>query len=378
MYFFRTCNKNRKLATLSEMFVRKKSPEPKPSSNFTGGISPSSFYGLTPPETFSGSAMSKALMNPLIFDIISSHLDVPDLKNFRLVCHKGADVSLNALGKRTRLRVTQLYRYDGSNLYQANHVNDQLCRRLVVSDKSDEFHHHVPDNKMVAVIVKVITDVSPITRDIEFRLSEEKFVTAFLIGMRLLMSNNIRHISVMLDCWFPDKVPAQMRRKLPVQAGLTSLKLHYRGQCFLDEDNLEQCIVFQNLIDSAPNLTFLDFAAPFYPNLEGCKNLQILKFHATHCNHTARLDLVAVSEMLTQVKDSLIRMEFRKSCDTEVSDMTQNPFVPPVMSNLVSLTLHGWTGDLLPPIFDKEYLGQLPKLRNLSVTSITGSTLDLK
>lgn len=67
------------------------------------------------------------------------------------------------------------------------------------------------------------------------------------------------------------------------------------------------------MIDSAPNLTCLDVETPFYPDLEGCKNLKVLKFHFVKCDHHTisdcpDLNLGSVMKMLTQVKDSLIEL----------------------------------------------------------------------
>lgn len=247
------------------------------------------------------SAMSKALMNPLvsrnkfclhlylirhfdliilnfyqILDNIFHHLCIPDLKSCRLVSHCWDDHGATLLGKRTFFDVNQLFDYNsGSNLYL---VTQLVCYKLTRSLKIyDEFDLLAQRHKAIDIITK---------------------------GLRMLQSNDIRHVCLIME---DVNNPADecVPQKIPVHPNLTSIK--YRPYKGLNSSNDLHPFV-QGLIDSAPNLTFLDVWASF-PDLERCKKLESFKLYFHRSDRAINID--NITAMLRQVKNSLTEVELK-------------------------------------------------------------------
>ncbi|XP_035713604.1 uncharacterized protein LOC118438032 [Folsomia candida] len=178
-------------------------------------------------------------------------------------------------------------------------------------------------------------------------------------------TTNIQRISV--SAWqMPGEAgyPAYTK-KLPVQTNLTSIEFKvYRLSRKRSLGFHAFQPLLQILLDSAPNLTSLDVISPFYPNLEGCKKLKVLKFMPYVFQN---FDLAAEIGMLAQVKESLIEMELRYVGDKmiEMPRQSQNLDVP-VMSKLVSLTIYPPIMYLFQDFFHEDHL---PALKSLILTT---------
>ncbi|OXA43936.1 uncharacterized protein LOC110858178 [Folsomia candida] len=313
-------------------------------------------------------AMSKALQNPLVLDLIFSNLGLPDLKTSRLVCPEWADVGTTFLGRRALLHLNKLFSYEGSEPAKMTPVNDKLMRRLLISDKFDS---SIPTNKKADVITRALAQVdgvSELTREITFLVGQKELVLAFLKGIRMLGSTNIQHVAI-IRAWKADSVdsiPPQAIQLLPPQPNLTSLKFQIHSD--FQYDRTTGCKEFQPLLqiwlNSAPNLTSLDVATSFYPNLEACTSLIVLKFKFLKCcdEHYRHLN---VTKMLTQVKDSLIELELCHYVTDYVSLQQIQPAEEvPVMSRLTSLTIHA---EKVYEIHDFYNEKRFPKLRSISL-----------
>lgn len=205
------------------------------------------------------------------------------------MCREWADVGVNLLAKRTFLQLHKLFRYDdASKLFQVNHVDSKLTQRLIIYNT---LFPSIPTNDKTSVLTEAI---------------------------RMLDSTKIQNISVFFK---PQKfrglqIPkgkVQPCRLLPILSNLTSIKFELFG-IIREKTRNSFHPVLQILIDAAPNLTSLDVSGSFYPNLEGCKKLKILKLFNVKCADTRicpKLDVAAVTRMLAQVKDSLEEMELR-------------------------------------------------------------------
>ncbi|XP_035714409.1 uncharacterized protein LOC110858262 isoform X2 [Folsomia candida] len=285
------------------------------------------------------SAMSKALTNPLVLDLIFGNLGLPDLKTSRLVCREWNDVGATFLGKRALLQVNKLFSYEGSEPAKMTTVNEKLIRRLLISEKFDS---SIPTNKK----------------------TEKEFISAFLEGIRLLGSTKIEHVGI-FRFWrghSVNTIPAQEYQKLPPQSSLTSLK--FEALSDFQHDGNEFRPLIQIWLDCAPNLTSLDIATTFYPNLDGCTSLKVLKFKLVKCynEHYRHLN---VTMMLSQVKNSLIKLELDHSMHNYVaSEQIQTAEEVPVMSELTSLAIHAVDVYKIGDFFNEKHL---PKLRSFSV-----------
>lgn len=106
--------------------------------------------------------------------------------------------------------------------------------------------------------------------------------------------------------------------------------------------------LFQTLIDSAPNLARLDVSGAFYPNLEACKNLKVLKFVFEKCAHdTCQVRLTGVTRMLTQVKDSVVELDlaYRAAKAERIQRVKKSQFLETLfdisgLANFLTLVLH--------------------------------------
>ncbi|OXA44069.1 Lysosomal alpha-glucosidase [Folsomia candida] len=286
------------------------------------------------------SAMSKALTNPLVLDLIFGNLGLPDLKTSRLVCREWNDVGATFLGKRALLQVNKLFSYEGSEPAKMTTVNEKLIRRLLISEKFDS---SIPTNKKTEVMIRALTHVekvSELTSEIKFLVTQKEFISAFLEGIRLLGSTKIEHVGI-FRFWrghSVNTIPAQEYQKLPPQSSLTSLK--FEALSDFQHDGNEFRPLIQIWLDCAPNLTSLDIATTFYPNLDGCTSLKVLKFKLVKCynEHYRHLN---VTMMLSQVKNSLIKLELDHSMHNYVaSEQIQTAEEVPVMSELTSLAIH--------------------------------------
>ncbi|XP_021961474.1 uncharacterized protein LOC110857175 isoform X2 [Folsomia candida] len=340
---------------------------------------------IAPCNSFNdNSAMSKALQNPLVLDVIFAQLDLSDLKVIRLVCREWGDVGAGLLGKRTVLNVNQLIRYDGSKLYQATPVHDTLLRSVIIRD---EFDPSIPARRTDDVITQVFSsNVSQVTREVAFHVTLKKYATAFLNGLRSLKeTSHIQHITILIRSRNRnlDKCRLQALRKLPIQHDLTSLKfqIHPRMRYWGSGIHSFQPLL-QVLIDVSPSLTSLDVTASLCPSLEGCKSLKVLKFSFSNCNSFAcpGFKLTTVTTMLTPVKDSLIELELSYA-DIHGNDSNSQGrnLDAPIMSNLTTLTLDAPYEYLIPDFFDVQHL---PKLKNLSLRNqeiggLTGLSIHL-
>lgn len=279
------------------------------------------------------------------------------MKSSRLVCRDWADVGAPLLVKRSRLLANFLYRVENSKLRQGivTPLSDELLRHLVISDKFDP---SVPKGKQASVITKVFTDVANVsrsTRQVTLSVTQPKLVLAFFKGIRSLKSTNIQHVSITsVDIAakraIVDNIPSFLTRlKLPFQAGLTSLQFKvfgYIGGIKYALHAFEP--LFQTLIDSAPNLARLDVSGAFYPNLEACKNLKVLKFVFEKCAHdTCQVRLTGVTRMLTQVKDSVVELDlaYRAAKAERIQRVKKSQFLETLfdisgLANFLTLVLH--------------------------------------
>lgn len=202
------------------------------------------------------------------------------------MCPDWHDVATNLLGQRSCLNFNKLFRHDGSKLVlvapEENLVQNVTIRKA--------FHRSVPLKNIPGVITE---------------------------GLILLKSTKIRHISLTnwkysyLGC---RENPVQVclpvtNLSIPILPNLTSVKFDLRG-------NVKRPAfqpLAQALLKSAPNLTTLNLAAPFYLDLEGCRHLTVFKFaYIPMAKETlAKFDLAAVTTLLAQVKDSAVEMELR-------------------------------------------------------------------
>ncbi|XP_021961745.2 uncharacterized protein LOC110857459 isoform X1 [Folsomia candida] len=284
---------------------------------------------------------SKALRNPLILDLILAHLsDLTDLKRARLVCRNWAEVGASLLGKRTALNVNKLIRYDeGSKMYLVTPVAANLMRRISMLDKCDP---SVPHNKVANVITKVFAELGQCTREIHCEVTYIKFVTAFFNGLRKLKKSktNIQHISVtvwVIALSLGKEGYPTFTNKLPVQTNLTSIEFQLYDR--IGGGSYAFKPLLQILLDSAPNLTSLKVCWPFYPNLQGCKNLKVFKFDLVWCAAFNVPDKVAAIGILAQVKDTLIDLELGSIADDTVDLPQSQTLDVPVMSKVVSVTI---------------------------------------
>ncbi|XP_035712261.1 uncharacterized protein LOC118437398 [Folsomia candida] len=256
-------------------------------------------------------AMSKIFRNTLILDVIFAKLDVPDLKTCRPVCQDWADVGATFLGKRTIFRLNEIFTYTEPNFDEMPPINDKLMRRVLLSDNC---HSSIPSlDKKAEVFTKTfsqLTKVSRLIQEINFVTRQTELVPIYLEGFRALRCTKIEKISIHCDQTKLNTIPAEAFQKLPPQPGLTSLKCIIHSSCRRSPRSPDIQPLLQIWIDSAPNLTTLDAMAFLYPNLEGCKNLKVLKFRLmTHFGDLGSLYLRNVTKMLGQVKDSLIELE---------------------------------------------------------------------
>ncbi|XP_021961723.1 uncharacterized protein LOC110857437 [Folsomia candida] len=324
-------------------------------------------------------AMSKVLRNSLILDAIFAKLDLPDLKNSRLVCHEWNDVGTAVLAKRTRLQVNELLSYKWPKFDKVAPVNDKLLRRLLISYKFDP---STPKKRKTDVIKKALTHVpkvSQLTREIKFFVAEKKFLPAFLEGIRALGSTKIQDIEI-LSGWRLDpdgdyKIAPRAFQKLPPQPSLTSLKFTINSEFRLDRTTgcHEFHPLIQILIDAAPNLTTLDVAASLYPNLEGCSSLKVLKYKfGTYYNYNIPdINLDNVIKMLAQVKDSVIVLELALDSLSTTLKQIQTVWDVPVMSNVTTLSTRSINTYQIRDFFDEDHF---PKLKTLSIHQGTGTS----
>ncbi|XP_035712443.1 uncharacterized protein LOC118437507 [Folsomia candida] len=312
-------------------------------------------------------APNKAMRNPLILDAVFTHLHLRDLKTSRLVCHDWNDVGVTLLGKRAYLHANKLFTLTATKLFgvHVTPVNSQLFRHLRISDN---FNLSIWSNKMkTGIITQVLTEVPEVvqlTREIKFDVTHKEFVPPFLQGIRMLRSTKIRHVDISTHVQsFRDYIiPAETYQKLPPQPSLTSVKFKT-----LSDSQSGRKLEFQPLIkvwlDAAPNLTTLDIAASFYPNLEGCTNLKVLRFEFLDW---ADIKLDKVTKMLGQVKDSLMELKLSKRYSRE---QIQTVDEVPVMSQLTSLSIHSLHAYGILGFFDEDHF---PKLKTLSLHHASG------
>ncbi|XP_035712332.1 uncharacterized protein LOC110855752 isoform X2 [Folsomia candida] len=316
-------------------------------------------------------AISKAIRNPLILDAVFANLDLPDLKTSRLVCYDWADVASTLLGKCAYLHVNKLFSYKPSKFDEVPPVSDKLMRRLLISDKFDRSIRS--KKKKSEVITKAITELPKLfelIREIKLVTPKKEFVFVFLRGMISLGTTKVQRVDI-LSAWKGDKVytiPAY--GKLSPQPNLTSLRFHVVCEFrFIGITGYEEFQpVIQIWTDSAPNLTTLDIAAPLYPNLEGCKSLKVLKLRCLtrfmHCPPS--LSLGKLTDMLGQVKDSLIELELYVRASTLEMEPVKGG---PVMSKLTTLSIHATNSYRILNFFGEDHF---PKLKTLRVHSCYG------
>ncbi|XP_035712954.1 uncharacterized protein LOC118437740 [Folsomia candida] len=272
-------------------------------------------------------AVSKALRNPLILEVIFGELNIPALKQARLVCHEWDDVAGTLLGKWTYLHVNKVVSFkSAAELCEITPVavHDQVIRRLLISDKFDP---SIPADEKALVIKKALSSVahkgSQLTREIKFRAAEKEFIPAFLEAIRSFGCTKMEKIDLS-SIWRVGSyytIPPETYQKLPPQSNLSWIRFKiYAG--------IEPTFPFgphefqpylQIWLDAATNLTRLDVATNFYPDLEGCKNLKFLRYKFVRLtsyevwNRYPDLNLAKVAKMLGQVKNSLIELELRHS-----------------------------------------------------------------
>ncbi|XP_021959660.2 uncharacterized protein LOC118432939 [Folsomia candida] len=242
-----------------------------------------------------------------ILDSIFANLSIPDLHTSRLVCHDWNDVASTFLGKQAPFHINELPACKASQYPGVPPVNDKLLRRLLISL---DFHPSFGLVKWKAeVLTKALTQLtqlSQLTRELKFVITTKDYVSVFIEAFRILGSTKIQQICIFNQV---TKIPAQAYQPLPTQHDLTSLKFKIMPE--IRHYNAIGCPSYiQIWIDAAPNLTSLDFRGCFYPNLEGCKNLTVLKFsYFTNYADRGSLNLCKVTKMLGQVKDSLVELE---------------------------------------------------------------------
>ncbi|XP_035713733.1 uncharacterized protein LOC118438087 isoform X2 [Folsomia candida] len=311
-------------------------------------------------------AMSKVFENPLILDIILAQLNRFDLKTSRLVCREWGDVGATILGKSSILRVSHLFRYYESKLYQVTPLHQKLKQHLIIYS---DFDPSIPLNKKADVIIKLLTQVFQDPREIAIRASEKTTVTDFFNAISMMTSTRIQ--SIFIDTVsYGDEIRPQMDLKIPAQPSLTSLSFKVYSNV-APNNPIEFQPFLQLLIDSAPNLNSLDIWTSFYPNLEKCRNLKVLKFSFNHCYDAPypSFSLADVVRMLVQVKDSVTEMKL--SYDNGVVYIPQNCNVP-VMSKLTSLAIHAVNVYKIRDFFDEDHF---PKLKNFSLRN---NSVDLR
>lgn len=239
------------------------------------------------------------------------------------MCRVWSDVGATALSKRTFLRALKMVSYEGSKFSVIPPVHEKLLRRLSFNYNSEAFDPSVPPRKTSEVSTRIFTCVphlSQLTREIDLLVNERKYANAFLDGVRRLKSSsNIRHISIGIE-WTGSsagKGEYKVRRKIPPQNNLTSIWFVVYGDVPKFGFHAFQPLL-QALMDAAPNLTFLDVTPTFYPNLEGCTNLKILKFCVVKSTPPTFFDVAAGMKMLGQVKDSLRNLCMRYYGEVEL------------------------------------------------------------
>ncbi|XP_021959841.2 uncharacterized protein LOC110855744 [Folsomia candida] len=323
-------------------------------------------------------AMSKIFRNPLILDVIFAKLDLPDLKTCRLVCHDWNDVGVNFLAKRAFLHANKLF---PSKFDEVPPVSDKLMRHLLISDSFDQSIQS--DEEKTEVITKAVTKVSESTREIRFVPAQKEFIPPFLERMRTLGSTRVQRIDI-LSAWERDTddsiIPPETYQKLPPQVNLTSLGLRFLPSFLYPRTT--SCDEFQPLVqiwlDAAPNLTTLAISASLYPNLEGCKSLKVLKLEcmAHFVHYPGNLNLTKLTDMLEQVKDSLIELDLHISSSTEEMEPVTGG---PIMSKLTTLSIHATDGNEILDFFDEDHFPQLKTLhvQDIHEDSSISSFLDL-
>ncbi|XP_035713825.1 uncharacterized protein LOC118438135 [Folsomia candida] len=301
-----------------------------------------------------------------ILDVIFAKLDVPDLKTSRLVCQDWADVGATFLGKRTLLGFNKLF--SEPNFGEVSHVNDKLMRRV---------HMWVDCYKPITSLEKnaeffkkafsELTKVSQLIREIHFVSMRNELVPVWLEGFRALGSTKIQNITILCYQITLYTIPAEALQKLPPQPGLTSVKCIIHSSFRETPRSPDIQALLQIWIDSAPNLTTLDAMAFFYPNLEGCKNLKVLKFRLIpHHVNFGNAYLSHVTKMLGQVKDSLIELELGNWLPQygSMGEITVEEL--PIMSKLTTLSIYAIDAYRFHGFFDEDHF---PKLKTLSFHS---------
>ncbi|XP_035711747.1 uncharacterized protein LOC118437074 isoform X2 [Folsomia candida] len=297
-------------------------------------------------------AMSKALMNHLVsrhqfcdhisiqfillmhksilifYQILSKifyQVSIPDLKSCRLVSHDWADQAATLLGCRVYLHAHQLFVYHGSNLNLATPlVNQKLIKSLKIYE---EFDTVAQKNKAIDIITK---------------------------GLSMLISKDILHVSAFMGK-YKICLELDIPEKLNVHPNLTSITFR-PGEL---KENGSFHPLLQSLIDSAPNLTFLDVWASF-PDLERCKKLESFKLYFHRSDRAINID--NITAMLRQVKNSLTEVELKYLNDAPGGYQRRSMDVP-VMSKLASLTYDVGHECLHTKFLNEE---NLPALKNLS------------
>ncbi|XP_021959158.1 uncharacterized protein LOC110855030 [Folsomia candida] len=293
----------------------------------------SSHYSSHDADNATTSATLKALMNPLILDIIFPLISISDLKSCRLVNHAWAHHGATLLGKRTILDVNQLFYYSASNLQLTIHpVNEKLIKGLKLHCEFDTLARRY------------------------------KAIDVVTTGLGMLKFKDIQYISVVISGWPHESCEDRCEpQKLAVHPNLTTIKYGPYEGSYLHP-------VLQSLIDSAPNLTFLDVWGSSLPDLESCRNLKSLKFYLISYDRIYAIgDMI---EILGQVKDSVTNVELRYKNYSHYWRQMQKRSLP-VMSKLVSLTIHPFEECPTLDFFNEIHLPALKILafRNLFVSS---------
>lgn len=262
-----------------------------------------------------------------ILELILTQLHTTDLRTARLVCRNWAGIGGSLLGKRTRLSVSKLFHWDGSKLCLTP-VSAHLMRRISISDSSPS----IPTRKKSSIVTKVFKDLAQMlqfTREVDFHVADRRSQNAFIAGLRKVKNpaTSIQHVSLSVVNNYRSKpcVPPIYTKKLAVLANLTSITFSFCG--YIIQDSTHGFHGFQPflqiLIDSAPKLTSLKASSPFYPSLDGCKNLKVIRLENFNPSKNPCVDLVAAIKMLAQVKNSLVQIELSAADGDTKIDISQ-------------------------------------------------------
>ncbi|XP_035712385.1 uncharacterized protein LOC110855760 isoform X1 [Folsomia candida] len=312
---------------------------------------------------------TKALLNPLILHKVFCSLDVPTLKSVRLVCTLWADVGATYLGKKGRFTLsaesdlTSFLPSLDTDLAKNVHL---LFRRCVCYD----ICKCPPDlTNLLSNFVLLLPQISDQLETLRFF-----HVNAFEPLQEIWSSYDFRNLTqilikvngLCLDKRAPPPPTMAKFRALP------NLKVFHVEMWPEVRNSLLMTVVttiFQNLVNSAPNLEDFYLDAMFYLDLTPCGKLKTFR-HNYFSMAGFQLQIPEMTKMLASCRNSVENLTLENAGWSD-DPMELNFRFP----NLTHLKLKA---GYVYNINDSLNVTNLPKLTHFSITSIdTSSECDI-